>query len=130
MQGRSGLLLIGIGVIHTAFGVFQGSRMFSRLAQATFPTDAGRQLVTGLARQYVFWFLFGGFMMLLLGHLLMWSEHRGRRVPSFVGWELIALSLVGVALMPASGFWLVLALGIYIIVLARRARSIPEAPAL
>lgn len=130
MDGRSGLLLIGIGVLHTVFGVFQGSRIFSQLAQATFPTEAGRQLVIGLARQYVFWFLFGGFMMLLLGHFLMWSERRGRRVPSFVGWELIALSLIGIALMPASGFWLVLALGAYIIVVSRRARQIPDAAAL
>jgi len=126
MRGTSGLLLIGIGVLHTIFGVFQGYSVLSRISHTTFSTETGRQLVTALGRQFVFWFLFGGLLMLVLGHLFTWIEQRlNHRVPSFIGWELLVLSVNGLALMPLSGFWLVLAVAIYTILGARRSRHTP-----
>jgi hypothetical protein len=120
LRGTSGLLLIGIGVLHTIFGVFQGHSLLSRISQTTFPTDAGRQVVTALGKQFIFWFLFGGFLILVLGHLFTWIERRLKHpVPQFIGWELLVLSVGGLALMPLSGFWLVLAVAIYTIVGSR-----------
>ena len=79
-------------------------------------------LVNGLGKQFTFWFLFGGVLMMVLGHLFFWIERRLKHpVPSFMGWELLALSVV-LVFMPLSGFWLVLALAIYTIVLAHRSR--------
>ncbi len=123
MHGTSGLLLIGIGVLHTVFGLFQGYRVLARISGATFSTEAGRQLVTALGRQFVFWFLFGGFLMLVLGHVFTWVERRlDHRVPAVFGWELLVLAMTGLAVMPRSGFWLVLAVAIYTIVGAHRAK--------
>ena len=123
MRGMSGLLLIVIGVLHTVVGIFTGYSVLSQISRATFSTEASRQLVAALGRQFVFWFLFGGLLMLALGHLLTWIERRlGRPVPVFIGWELLALSLAGLVIMPVSGFWLVLGVAIYTIVMASRSR--------
>src|SRR5262245_8115110 len=130
MRGITGLLLIAIGILHTVVGVVSGRSVVSRISEATFSTEASRQLVAGLGKQFAFWFLFGGFLLLVLGHLLTWVERRlGRAVPSFVGWELLALSVAGLLVMPVSGFWLVLAVAIYAIVRARRANQVVSAAA-
>ncbi len=47
---------------------------------------------------------------------------RLRPLPSFIGWELLVLSVAGLLVMPVSGFWLVFAVAIYTIVMARRSK--------
>jgi hypothetical protein len=124
MRGISGLLLISIGVVHTMVGIFNGYSVLSQISRATFSTEATRQLVAALGKQFVFWFLLGGLLILVLGHLLTWIERRlGQRVPLFIGLELLALSVAGLLVMPVSGFWLVLAVAIYTIVIAYRSRT-------
>ena len=59
-------------------------------------------------RMWAFWFLYFGFVLLLVGELLVWLAASGHAVPRFVGWALLARTLVGVVVMPASGFWLML----------------------
>ena len=124
MRGTSGLLLIGVGILHTVLGVFKGHSLLSEISRSAFATETGRRLVTGLGKEFVFWFLFGGFLMLVLGHFFTWVERRlNHAVPSFIGWELVLLSVVGLVLMPLSGFWLVLGVAIYAIVAARRTKQ-------
>jgi hypothetical protein len=121
MRPMTGILLIAIGVLHTVVGIFTGYRVLSQISKAAFATETGRQLVTSLGREFAFWFLFGGLLMMVLGHLLIWIERQlGRPVPAFLGWELLALSAAGLLFMPVSGFWLVLAVAVYAIVTARR----------
>lgn len=89
-----------------------------KLCAGFFNVLAGHSL-----RIAIVWFLFFGFLIFLLGHLCMWIErHLKRPVPAFLGWELLALSIIGVALM-GGGFWLLMAIGVYIIALARRAKA-------
>ena len=61
----------------------------------------------------------------MLGWTLDRWELRGDTLPASVGWQLAALALMGGLLIPASGFWLVLAPAIWILRSAheRRARS-------
>ncbi len=128
MRNISGLLLIAIGVLHTAVGIVNGYRVLSQISRATFSTETSRQLVAALGRQFVFWFLFGGLLMVVLGHLMTWIVGRlGHSLPSFIGWELLALSVAGLLVMPVSGFWFVLAVAIYTIVMARRSRLVSGA---
>jgi len=130
MRSMTGQLLIVIGVLHTAVGVLNGYRVLSQVSQATFSGETSRQLVAALGSQFVFWFLFGGLLTVVLGHLLTWIERRlGHPIPSFIGWELLALSVAGLLVMPVSGFWLVLAVAIYAIVMARRSRQVSGATA-
>jgi Family of unknown function (DUF6463) len=125
MRGTSGLWLIAIGVLHTVYGCWQGYGLLTQLTGASFPSETSRQAILGLGRNSVFWFLFGGFVMLVLGHTFVWFERRFRRpIPAVMGWELLALSLIGVMFLPRSGFWFILALSAYMIVAAQRATTL------
>ena len=115
MRTWTGPLLIAIGLLHTVFGVTHYRRELAETWHAGF----FNALAPALARKLAFWFLFSGFLLIVLGHLCLWLEKGlGRPVPAFVGWELLVLSLVGAALMPVSGFWLVIAAAIYSIIVA------------
>lgn len=59
-------------------------------------------------RDAAFWFLMFGGLFLLLGMLLQWVIEKTGEIPSFLGWGILLISLIGVFLMPASGFWLVI----------------------
>lgn len=127
LRGTIGLLLIGIGILHVVFAI----------AQVTFWSidDSSAEISSGLillvARQLSLWLLIGGSLM-ALGNTLVWLERRlHHRMPSFVGWELLVVSLVAlnqipavmsVGLSPLSGAWLVLPVAILAIRLAWRHR--------
>lgn len=53
-----------------------------------------------------FWYLLFGFMTLMLGGLIDWTERKGVGTPAFLPWGFLALAVVGCVMMPASGFWL------------------------
>ncbi len=59
-------------------------------------------------RAAAIWFLLFGALLWLLGMLAQWSVQQTGTVPASLGWGLAILGLVGVVLMPVSGFWLVL----------------------
>ena len=128
MRSLTGIVLIGIGVLHTLIGVFTGRAVLSQIAAANFSSEASRQLVASLGKQFAFWFLFGGVVLMLLGHLCLWIERKlSMPVPAFMGWELVIISACGLMFMPVSGFWLVLAVAIYVLVTARRTRRAADA---
>ena len=105
MRGLSGALLIGIGLLHTLFGLVVGRHRVTAIARDGLWNAVG----SDLGRNSIFWFLFTGFVLLILGHLCLWVERTSLRpVPALVGWELLALAALGIVLMPASSFWLVL----------------------
>ena len=69
------------------------------------------------AHQLAFWFTFAGPIMLLVGYLMDWVVRQKKlMLPAGVGYGLTGLFLLGVLLLPMSGFWLVLLLGTYLIV--------------
>jgi Family of unknown function (DUF6463) len=114
MKVTNGRLLGAIGIVHTLFGVMLG--------MGSMGPPAGRNLFAEIAaagvvgtidldpwRGVVFWFLFFGFMALALAQLLHRMERAGHAIPRATAWSLAAIGLGGVLLMPASGFWMVLA---------------------
>jgi hypothetical protein len=116
LKGFTGYLLIGIGTLHTLVGVLSCHRDIFAIARAGFVNAVEPEQ----HRIAVFWFLMSGFSLLILGHMCMWLERKLRRpVPAFVGWELLLLSAAGAVLLPISGFWLVLAVAVYVIVSGR-----------
>ena len=60
------------------------------------------------SRGLIFWFLVAGFALIAIGLLAAQLERSGVAIP----WSFIVffglLTLIGVVLMPASGFWLLL----------------------
>ena len=100
----AGWSLIIIGIIHNLFGIIAGWRI---LLDAT---NAGLIGVWDAppTRGWIFWFLVTGFALIAIGLLATQLERSGVAIP----WSFIVffglLTLTGVVLMPASGFWLLL----------------------
>jgi hypothetical protein len=113
----NGLLLLGIGVIHNLVGIAAGIG----LPAASPGGMAGRKLFSEILsggivgaiepdpwRTILFWFLFFGFAMMILGWFMHLIERSGHPIPRTIAWHTGALALAGGLLIPASGFWLVL----------------------
>jgi Family of unknown function (DUF6463) len=113
----NGLLLLSIGVIHNLLGLAVGLG----LPGVTPASLGGRRLLAEIAsegmfgsvepdlwRMLLFWFLFFGFAIMILGFSLHRTERARHPLPRALAWQLGGLALLGGVLIPASGFWLVL----------------------
>jgi hypothetical protein len=122
MRGTAGKVLLLIGALHEAIGVAAGAGAIAM------PGSAPRNLFGEIAaagvvgaiegdrvRTVLFWYLFFGLALLMLGWALDRWESRGDVLPASVGWQLVVLALLGGLLVPASGFWLALAPGVWIL---------------
>ena len=99
--GRS---IVAIGLLHTVFGLVVFSPVWAALVREGLLNTVDRQPLRAAA----YWFLFFGFGFLLLGALINWCEAQAVRLPSFLGWGMLAMTLVGVAVTPINGMWLAL----------------------
>ena len=98
-----GYWLLGIAVLHTIYaGVFFGP-IYADVVRRGIINTVGRDPMIGAA----VWFAIFGVMMAMLAAAVVPMErsgqHQGLRN---VGLGLLLLCVAGVALMPASGFWL------------------------
>ena len=78
-------------------------------------------------RESAFWHLVAGTFLFGLGELSRWAVRETGRVPARLGSWLIGVGVAGIVLMPASGFWLVAALGAFAVLSSARdaRRSMP-----
>ncbi len=91
-----------IGIIHTIFGfVFIGHIFRELLNDGLINTVNGQ-----LDREFFFWFVMFGVLLIVLGALTNWVEKETGFLPSWYGWVLFVFTLMIVAIMPASGGWL------------------------
>jgi hypothetical protein len=99
-----GRALIAVGVIHTLFGLvsFRGT-LGQLVSEGLWNTVHGQP-----EREYAFWFLVTGLMLLLFGGLVHSNERGGRRLPPAIAWGLLLLTVAIVVIMPVSGGWLLL----------------------
>ena len=112
----TGLIFMLTGVLHVVTGIVAFSNPFKAMLAAGL-VDSVREPVDQLA----FWFTFVGLMMGLTGYLMDWVvRQKGMVLPGAFGYVLTGLCLVGVVLIPTSGFWLVLLQGIYLISYSRQ----------
>ena len=99
-----GKWLFAVGVIHLSFGVF-----FMHSTLAVLWSEGLLNTVNGQpGREAVFWFLYTGVMVLIVGVLVNQVEREGLGIPRFVTWSFVALTLIGVVVMPISGIWLLI----------------------
>ena len=104
MKAWIGKTLIGIGVVHSIGGL-----LFFRPTLSILLNEGLFNTITvggDLAREAAFWFLFGGFTLMIIGGLVNRLEYLGEHLPAFLGWSFAVLTILGVIIMPASGFWL------------------------
>ena len=139
MRMTPGKTMLATGLLHQTVGFLAG---FGVLSPGSGPArnlfaEIARDGVVGAVepdpqRQTFFWFLFFGFLILSLGWLMDRLETAEQPLPAALGWQLLAIALAGGLLIPASGFWLVVPQGAWVLWRARRAKgalSTPSVPA-
>lgn len=112
-----GGLLLGIGGVHNLVGLAFGLGWLPPLDGATRITpllDIGRAGWVGAVepdpwRMVFFWFVMTGFALMLAGLAAHAIERAEGRLSRTFAWAVGAFSILGAALIPASGFWLGLA---------------------
>ncbi len=116
-MGRiAGRLLMAIAIIHAVYGTWRGRAALVAIVQDGFfnAVDGHRD------RSLTFWFLFASPMMFMIGQLTSWIETQPGIIPAVLGWELLVVSLIGAVLMPISGFWLLLATSVLLLIKSKR----------
>jgi hypothetical protein len=114
----TGPILIGGSVLHLVVGAIFYAEPLGDILRAGMVNAIG----TNAARDGALWFMVCGIILLQLGVLVRWTQQRTGTIPPFLGWSMLALSLVGMVLMPASGFGLMILIGLLLIAAARAAQ--------
>jgi len=97
-----GKWFFAVGVIHSLFGfVFMRGTLTVLWSEGLLNTVNGQP-----GRESTFWFLYTGFLLLIVGVLVDQVEKRGHAFPSFVTWAFVVMTMIGVVVMPISGIWL------------------------
>jgi hypothetical protein len=104
MKAWIGKSVLVIGILHSIFGfvVFRGI-LGDLVGEGLFNTVDIQP-----DRNAAFWFLFGGFALLIIGGLIDWAEKKKLALPSFLKWSFAVLTVVGCVIMPKSGFWMLI----------------------
>ena len=103
MKHWIGPWLIAIAVLHTGYAVVKHGPGLREIAARGFISGIGGDAQRGLAA----WFVLFGALVLLLGLAVLALEQQPS-APMLrpIGAGLLLMGVAGVALMPASGFWL------------------------
>lgn len=104
MKVWKGKTIILIGIIHLIYGfaVFRDV-IFQIISEGFFNTVQEQPL-----KNAAFWFIFFGFLVVILGFLVNYLERLSIALPSFLGWSLLGVTCLLVAIMPVSGAWAIL----------------------
>ena len=108
-----GLMLVVIAAIHQVVGVLVGIGLDPSVSFPGAPpfvsiVEGGVWNTVGSDpwRASIVWFLLWGFVLALVGLLAHQTERAGLALSRTFAVSLTALCVLGVVLMPASGFWL------------------------
>jgi Family of unknown function (DUF6463) len=115
MKHWIGKWLIGVSVLHTAFAAIVFGNVLISIATQGFFNTVGKDPTIAAA----VWFVLFGAVVFISGLAISGLEQTSSApVPKSIGWSLLALSVVGIVLMPASGFWLVIPPAVAILIKA------------
>ena len=105
MKNWIGRWIMGIAIFHTAVAfIFFREGLSSIVKSGVFNTVGQDPL-----RAASVWFLLFGFILFILGMVLAaWEKSISTPLPASVGWGLLFVGVIGVVLMPLSGFWLII----------------------
>jgi hypothetical protein len=119
MKKWVGRWLIGVSAIHTVFAIaIFGAVLASIVKRGVFNT-VGTDPMTGA----VVWFVLFGAMLFVCGLAVSALEEASSgQLPKSIGWSLLVMAVVGVVLMPASGFWLVFPPAVAVLVKKSKAK--------
>ena len=118
MRRWIGRWLIAVSVVHTLFAAVVFRSTLSSIIQRGVFNTVGEDPMLGA----VVWFVLFGVALFICGLAVSALEQStSNPLPLSLGWSLLALSVLGVVLMPASGFWL--AFPPALAILLRRSRT-------
>lgn len=120
LSKNSGNLLICTGVLHNVIGFVMGWSVLTEIVKLGFINTINDEM----DRNAIFWFLFSGFLMIILGKLMQAYVEVQWRLPIWLGVSLLVLSLIGCVMMPISGFWLVVPQAILMIIPDKKRRQL------
>lgn len=99
----SGTLLIGTGILHTLVAVIIYNDIFIEIIQSGIINTVNSYL----PRKLAFWFLLCGVFIILWGLTMHYYIKKTQApVPRFIGWILLAISVITCLFVPISGAWL------------------------
>lgn len=106
-------LIIGTAILHIVFGLVVGTP-FSEISDAGIIDSVGDDA----ERESALWFHLAGLAWLALGELARWTVRETGRIPARLGGWLLGTGVTLTLFMPASGGWLLAALGVLALVAA------------
>ncbi|MEM8500899.1 MAG: DUF6463 family protein [Pseudomonadota bacterium] len=110
MKNKIGIALVVIGLGHTTIGFLRFLDVFGAMfSEGLVSTGDGE------VRGWAFWFIYTGVFMIALGITVRAIEMLGAAVPKLLGWVLLVSSVSGVVVFPVSGFWLIFAVSLLIL---------------
>lgn len=103
MKDWIGPWLMGVAGIHTAFAFFMfGDVILDIVDRGVFDSVGNDPLIGAVT-----WFLLFGLLLFACGQTVARLEKATHgQLPKPIGWSLLGLAILGVVLMPVSGFWL------------------------
>jgi hypothetical protein len=116
IHAYSGWYLIMIGIIHNTIGLLMGWEILSGMASEGWWNTIERDGQINFARSAIIWFLLVGFFWWILGFLMQsWLNKTACRLPRLVGWGILIAGIIVSYLLPISGAWLFIPLGLVIL---------------
>ena len=116
LYGLSGWLLVGIGTVHIALGVVMGWPSLVEIVQAGVWNSIQPKGELMFSRSTILWFFLVGCFWWLLGGLMQaWLQTLSAPLPRWLGWGFVAAGLMVGILLPISGAWLFIPLGLLVV---------------
>ena len=103
MKNWQGNWIIAVAVCHTVFAVI----MFSAEYSGLYNNGIINSITTDRSAAAVWFFLFGQILFIVGLLIKSFEPQNNRQVPLSIILNLFLLTLVGITIMPASGFWLI-----------------------
>ncbi len=101
MKRWKGIWIIAVSILHTIFAIVSYGAVYKKMINDGF-IDSVNSVHSGVAT----WFLLFGILMFALGLMTYFYEKTGNQIPKSIAFTLLVLTILGAALMPVSGFWL------------------------
>ena len=118
MRRYVGLAVLLIGLAHVLYVVVAKSAPLTSIIRG----GIVNAVEPHQEREAAFWSLWFGVFVAVSGALIATLQARRQPVPAFAGYILLAMGILGGVLMPVSGFWAGVPLGLLILLPPRQRR--------